>query len=215
MNIELARSNMLTQQLHTWDVLDKDILKLIAHTPREKFVPAAYQDLAFADMNIPLGHDQVMWTPKEEGRVLQALNIKPTDQVLEIGTGSGYFTALLAKLARQVDSIDIFADFTEQARQKLAMFGLSHVTLITADAAQGWQGNYDVIVITGSLPYLPESFRQNLKPGGRLFAILGQVPAMEATLMTRDECQDWQEERVFETVVPPLLNALELPKFTF
>jgi protein-L-isoaspartate(D-aspartate) O-methyltransferase len=215
MNIEQARANMLTQQLRTWEVLDPEILDLVARTPREQFVPVIYQDLAFADMNIPLAHGQVMLTPKEEGRILQVLKIKPTDRILEIGTGCGYMTALLAKLGQHVDSVDIFADFSDEARLKLSIFNITNVALFSADAARGWQGKYDVIVITGSLPLLPTNFKQCLNPDGRLFVILGEAPAMEATLLTRNQQNQWFTETLFETVVPPLLNAAAPAQFVF
>jgi protein-L-isoaspartate(D-aspartate) O-methyltransferase len=217
MNIEQARTNMLTQQIRTWGVLNQHVLDIIAATPREKFVPEVYRNLAYADMAIPLPHDQVMLAPKEEARLLQALNIKPTDVVLEIGTGTGYMTALLACLAKQVYSVDIFADFTVNAKQKLHSLNIANVALITADAARGWEREapYDVIAITGSSPLLPASFRQSLKPGGRLFAILGDAPAMEATLITRSSTNEWSETLLFETVVPPLINALAPSEFVF
>ncbi len=217
MNIEQARTNMLTQQIRTWGVLDQQVLDTIAMIPREKFVPEKYYNLAYADMLVPLPHEQVMLTPKEEARFMQALAIQPTDKVLEIGTGTGYMTALLAHLAKQVYSIDVFADFTVRAKQKLQQLAITNVELITADAALGWEqaGPYDAIVITGSLPLLPASFRNSLKLGGRLIVILGQAPAMEATLIIREEANVWSEILLFETVVPSLLNAPMPASFAF
>lgn len=217
MDTEQARTNMMTQQLQAWGVLDSHVLDVIAQVPREQFVPPAYQALAFADMSIPLAHHQAMLTPGEEARILQALNIQSTDSILEIGTGSGYITALLARLGRHVDSVDIFSDFSKEAQLKLAAQNINNVTLMTGDAASGWeeQVSYDVIVITGSLPYLPNGFRDSLKIHGRLFAILGSAPAMEATLITRQYANDWQIEKLFETVVTPLINAKQLSEFTF
>lgn len=217
MNIEQARTNMITQQLRTWEVLDDAVLQVVKTTPREDFVPAPYQALAFADMNIPLAHDQVMLTPKEEARLLQALNLQGTETALEIGTGSGYMTALLACLAKRVYSLDIFPDFTQQAQVKLATHNINNVTLLTADASRGWeqQGPYDAIILTGALPFLPESFRNSLKPGGRLIAILGVAPAMEATLIKRSERSTWSEEKIFETVIPALINAVQPSVFVF
>lgn len=217
MNIEQARTNMITQQLRTWEVLDENVLQTIDSTPREDFVPSDYKKLAFADMNIPLAHHQQMLTPKEEARLLQALNLQGTETVLEIGTGSGYMTALLAKMAKYVYSIDIFPDFTQQAQVKLASHNINNATLLTADAARGWeqQGPYDAIMITGALPFLPESFRNSLKPGGRLVAILGHPPAMEATLIKRSERSTWSTEKLFETVVPLLQNAIQPSAFAF
>lgn len=216
-DLEQARTNMLKQQVRTWGVLDPDILDLIATTPREAFVPDTFRELAFADFAIPIGHDQFMLPPKEEAFIIQALKIKPSDRVLEIGTGSGYMTALLAKQAAHVESVDIFAEFTKQAGQKLIELGIMNVTLTTADAATGWnhQAPYDVIVITGSLPILPRKFRDDLAVGGRLFAIIGMAPTMEATLWTRVSETSWSQEKLFETVVTPMINAPQLSAFKF
>lgn len=217
MDIEQARRNMITQQVRTWGVLDQAVLDVMANTPREMFVPAIYQNLAFADAIVPLGHGQIMFMPMEEARLLQALAIQPTDKILEIGTGSGYLTALLAKLAKYVYSVDIFPDFCAEAQLKLSSQNISNVKIINSDAALGWDEEtpYDVIVISGALPFLPDQFRKNLKPGGRIFAILGHTPAMEATILTYTQGGDWQEDMLFETVVPPLLNAPELLPFKF
>ncbi|MEW6353189.1 MAG: protein-L-isoaspartate O-methyltransferase [Pseudomonadota bacterium] len=217
MNIEQARFNMIEQQIRTWEVLDQSVLDLLARVPREEFVPPAYRKLAFADINIPLGHGQVMMQPKVEGRLLQALQIQPRDTILEVGTGSGYVTALLANLGAQVCSVDIFPDFTDTARRKLAAHGIGNVTLETGDAAQGWaaHGPYDVIAVTGSLPLATtQGFEQSLKVGGRLFVIVGRAPAMEALLITRVDDAQWVRESLFETDIPALLNAPQPPAFT-
>jgi protein-L-isoaspartate(D-aspartate) O-methyltransferase len=214
-DFEQARLNMVENQIRTWEVLDQRVLDLIAATPREAFVPSPYRNLAFADMNIPLGHGQVMMAPKMEGRLLQALDIQPSDTVLEIGTGTGYLTALLAKMAQHVYTVDIFPEFTSGAAEKLAAQGIRNVTLKTGDAATGWDGHapYEVIAITGSLPVLPRAFQESLKVGGRLFVILGESPVMEATLVTREGRQGWRQEGLFETDLPPLLNASRPPRF--
>lgn len=217
MDIRQARINMITQQMRVWDITDEKVLSAVADVPREQFVPEAYKDFAFADIQIPLGHGQVMLTPKEEAKFLQALKIAPSDVVLEIGTGSGYFTALLARLAHYVYSIDIFAEFCTAAELKLTEHKIKNVKVINADAAAGWneKAPYDVIVITGSLPFLPDSFRHSLRPGGRLITILGCAPTMEASLITYTQQGRWHDEELFETVVPPLVNALEPSPFIF
>ena len=217
MNVEQARSNMIKQQIRTWNVLEPQILDLLMTTPRELFVPAAYRDLAFADTNIPLGHDQAMLTPKEEAFILQELHIQPHERVLEIGTGTGYFTALLAKQAKTVTSVDIFPEFTQQASIKLAACQIHNVELHTADAARGFTNGapFDVIVITGSLVYLPDVYKECVSVSGRLFAIIGQAPTMEATLLTRTKTDQWQSDMLFETVVAPLIHAKQPSAFVF
>lgn len=219
MNIdfERARRNMLDQQIRPWEVTDQRVLDAIATTPREDYVPSAYRRLAFADMNIPLAHGQVMMPPKLEARLLQALSIEPDDKILEIGTGSGYVTSLLAKLGHHVTSIDIFSDFTTQAAQKLAAHGIHNVTLEVGDAARGWSRGapYDVIFITGSLPLPPDDFRSALAPGGRLVAIVGNAPAMEARRIEHVAGQNFRVRSLFETVLPPLVNAPTPTRFVF
>lgn len=215
MNIEQARFNMIEQQIRTWEVLDQPILDLLARVPREDFVPFSYRKLAFADINIPLDYDQVMMQPKLEARLLQTLQIRPQDKVLEVGTGSGYLTALLANLAQHVFSVDIHERFTSTAGQKLAAQGIGNATLETGDAARGWPAHapYDVIAVTGSVPILTHDFQDSLKIGGRLFIVAGNSPAMEALLITRLGEQQWQRESLFETDIPPLVNAPAPPAF--
>ena len=215
--IEQARFNMIEQQIRTWDVLDQRVLDVMNSVPREQFVPEHYRSLAFADTNIPLGHDQVMMAPKLEGRLLQALAITPDDSVLEIGTGSGYLTACLARLGKQVTSIDITADFTTAAAAKLEAQGISNITLETLDAAEGIESEkrYDVIAVTGSLPLLQQQFQKNLAVGGRLFIITGSLPIMEANLITRVDEHNWDSECLLETCIPPLLNASKPQDFIF
>jgi len=217
MNFEVARFNMVQQQIRTWDVLDPRVLDLVGKMPREDFVPPAYRKLAFVDMNIPLGQEQVMMAPKVEARLLQELEISPQDKILEVGTGSGYMTALLASFGAHVYSVEIIPEFSTQAAAKLAAHQIGNVTLEVGDAARGWgrHGPYDVIAITGSLPILPDSFRNSLKVGGRLFAIVGQSPVMEAKLIRRVSQTSWSEASLFETSLPPLRNALEPSKFVF
>ncbi len=218
MNLEKARYNMVEQQVRTWDVLDSRVLDLLASVPREQFVPEAYKGMAFADVRIPLGHGQEMLPPREEGRLLQALNVQPGDVALVVGTGSGYLTALMASLARQVYSVDIIPEFVTGAQQRLNALNLgSKVTLEVGDAAAGWEhyAPYDVIAISGSLVKVPDSFKRALKVGGRLFCIEGTAPAMTAKLITRTGEQSWEEVGLFETVVPGLINAPQGSQFTF
>ncbi len=212
-----ARYNMIEQQIRPWDVLDERVLKLINDVPRDRFVPPAYHRLAYADTNIPLGRNQVMMPPRVEARLVQALEIRPTDDILEVGTGSGYLTALLASAGHHVYSVDIFPDFVERARTVLERHGIRNVTLETGDAALGWDkhGPYDVIAITGSMPILPGSVQECLRPGGRLFAIVGDAPVMEALLITRVGPQAWITESLFETELPPLINAPQPARFVF
>ncbi|MCW5589644.1 MAG: protein-L-isoaspartate O-methyltransferase [Legionellales bacterium] len=217
MDIEHARDNMIKNQINTWNVFDEKILDLFYQTPRELFVPVSQRHLAFTDTQIDLGHGQAMFTPKEEARMLQELAIKQSDHILEIGTGSGFCTALFARLAMKVVSVDIFKEFTQDAQHKLHQLHLNNVELITADASHGlnYPASFDVIAITGSLLKLPPRFQESLKIGGRIFCILGDGVAMNATLLTRISKQEWQRESLYETVTPRLLNALEPQRFVF
>lgn len=216
-DLVLARHNMIEQQIRPWDVLDDRVLQLLDEMPRDEFVPDAYRRLAYADVGIPLDHGQSMMQPKVEGRLLQALDITAADDVLEVGTGSGWLTALLARLARHVISIEYFADLLERADRKLRARGLQNVTLEQGDAVRGWDrhGPYDAIAVTGSMPVLPEAFKQSLRPGGRLFVVVGDAPAMEAQLITRIGPEEWVTESLFETELTPLINAPQPPRFVF
>ena len=214
-HMELSRRNMIEQQIRPWNVLDMRVLDLLKKVKREQFVPPAYQAMAFMDIEIPLGHDAFMWQPKLEARALQDLRLKPTDHVLEVGTGSGYLTALLARIAKQVCSVEIVPELHAFAEKNLAAHHVDNVKLELGDAARGWQGEYDAIVLTGSLPVLPEAFQNSLKPGGRLFAIVGDAPAMEAQLITCKAQGGYERAGLFETNVAPLQNALQPERFTF
>jgi protein-L-isoaspartate(D-aspartate) O-methyltransferase len=211
-NFETARYNMIEQQIRPWEILDQRILDLISDVPREDFVPKAYRNLAFVDTNTPLAHEQTMMSPKLEGRLLQALNLTQKETVLEIGTGSGYLTALLAKLAKHVDSVDIVDEFVKEAATKLNAF--QNISLNTGDAINGWNSDtrYDVIVLTGSVPLLNPHFQAQLKDGGRLFAIVGEEPVMQAHLISRF-ADDFYTDILFETSLPPLLGAVEPDHF--
>ena len=215
MNIEQVRDNMIKQQLRTWEVLDDQLLELLKQVPREDFVPPAMRNLAFVDMNIPLDEGQVMMNPKVEARMLQALAIQPDEEVLEVGTGSGYVTALLAKQAKKVYSVEILPRLLKQAGEKLRAHNIKNAELEEGDAAQGWNTHhmYEAIAITGSLPVLPRAFLESMTIGGRLFAIIGDAPAMEATLVTRLGNNDWSREILFETELPPLKNVQQPERF--
>lgn len=215
--IERARHNMVESQVRTWDVTDARVLALVARAPREDYVPAPYRSLAFADMAIPLGHGQTMMTPKLEARLLQALEIDPRDRILEVGTGSGYMAALLAALGGQVLSVEIFPELSAAAGRKLEAHGVNNVTLDVGDAANGWSGGapYDAILVTGSLPLLPENFAQSLAPNGRMIAIVGAAPAMDVKLLRRLDTRAIRETSLFETDIPALINARAPSTFRF
>ena len=214
---DLARYNMIEQQIRPWDVLDPMVLEVIAETPRERFVPARHRALAFSDVEIPLPAGEVMMSPKLEGRLLQALAIKPTDSILEIGTGSGYLTACLARLGHRVHTIDIHADLSNGARQLLAGLGIENIDYQIGDAFTELNRgeHYDVIAVTGSLPLDTEDFRDMLNVGGRQFVIVGQDPIMEARLVTRCSEDTWEVEDLFETSIPPLHNCPQPEQFVF
>lgn len=221
MDIEQARLNMIQQQIRPWEVLDPTVLELLSVVKRERFVPAAHKDLAFADVEIPLGTQgvagQSMLAPKIEARMLQELSIKAKDKVLEIGAGSGYMAALLAARAEFVYTVDIDPALVELARKNLKEAGVANVSVDLGDAAQGWSlyAPYDVIVVSASMPVLPESLLKQLKIGGRLIAVVGEAPAMQVQLVTRSDEEAFTTVSVFETVVAPLVNATQRKKFVF
>jgi protein-L-isoaspartate(D-aspartate) O-methyltransferase len=216
LNLIQARQNMVEQQIRPWDVLDPEVLQLLDQLPRDEFVPEHYRNLAYADMRIPLGHDQAMMEPKLEARILQALEVEKSDKVLEVGTGSGYLTALLASLADHVYSVEIHPELQLEAKQRLANHDILNVTLETGDAARGWDAHapYDVIVITGSMPLMPERYRESLSVGGRMFVVVGDSPAMAAHLITRLGEEEFTDEILFETDLPALENAQQPDRFT-
>ena len=220
-NMREARFNMIEQQIRTWDVLDPTVLQLLNDVPRENFVPEEYLGLAFADIEIPLGSNinagQTMLSPKLEGRVLQALNVQKTHNVLHIGTGSGYFTALLASLAKQVLSVEINADLSQQAATNLAAQNIQNVTLDVADGVLGRasEEQFDIIVYTGSSPVEPAGVRHQLAIGGAMFIVLGQAPAMQATLIQRVSATGFRQDVLFETCIPELINAPQDKRFKF
>jgi protein-L-isoaspartate(D-aspartate) O-methyltransferase len=217
MDFEQARYNMVEQQIRPWDVLDQGVLDLLFKVRREDFVPEAHRSLAFVDMEIPLGHGEFMWTPKLEARVLQELDIRRNDRVLEVGTGSGYLTALLAAEAAEVVSVDIQPDFTAAAGQKLRAHGIGNVELHTGDAATDWddEDGFDVIVLTGSTPLLSDALVRRLRTGGRLFAVVGEAPVMQAQLVTCNAPGAYRSVTLFETCVKALVNAPHPAAFVF
>lgn len=212
-----ARENMIKQQLRTNNILDDDLLSLITAVPREQFVPTEYVQFAFADMHIPIGHDQTMLTPLEEAQIIQALAIQPHETVLEIGSGTGYMTVLLAKLAKRVISVDYFADFTEMAKRQLHRHEITNVELITGDACRGWLelAPFDVIVSTGGHKQIADIFQPQLMPGGRMFAMVGESPVLCGQVLNVDDDKQWQHEFVFETDVAMLIDRSDKGDFVF
>jgi len=216
MNVEVARRQMIDQQVRAWQVLNERVLECMAEVRRELFVPGDYRDLAFADTSVPLGHGQVMLSPGVEGRILQALAPQPGEEVLEVGTGSGFLAGCLARLAGRVQSLEILPDLSTCALENLRAAGIGGVTLEVSDAMTlAARDRYDAIAVTGSLPVYDPRFEQALKVGGKLFAIVGVAPAMEAVLVRRTAPDRWEHASLFETVAPPLVNARRQPRFSF
>ena len=204
--IEQNRFNMIEQQIRTWEVLDPEVLNLLHQVHREKFVPTQYQGVTFADTEIPLGQDAFMLSPKLEARLIQSLFLQKKDHVLVVGSGSGYLTALLASLAKDVVSLDINPYFTGLAKQNCQTLKFNNIQFVTGDGSLGWVKSkpYDAILFAGSLPKEPEGVRDQLALGGRFLCVLGHAPAMHATLITKMGETDFNQEILFETVVPPL-----------
>jgi protein-L-isoaspartate(D-aspartate) O-methyltransferase len=216
MNMEQARFNMIEQQIRPWDVLDDQVLKLLMKVKREQFVPRDKQSLAFADLDISLGYGEAMWQPKMEARALQALVLKRNDRVLEIGTGCGYLTTLMAKLAAHVTSVEIVPELNALAARNLASHHLDNVTLMVGDAAEGWgTERYDAIMVTGSLPLPPKKLLNNLAIGGRLFVVTGEGAVMHAQLMTCVGEGAYETTTLFETSISALQNAPQPERFKF
>lgn len=217
MDFERARFNMVEQQIRPWDVLDPDVLDLMMTVKREEFVPPAYRNLAFADIEVPLGNGQAMLPPRVEARIVQAVAPRRSDRVLLVGAGSGYLAALIGARAEEVVAVDIDPALVDMARANLQRAHVTNVTVLQGDAAEGWSKNapYDVIVITGSMPEVPATLRAQLKAGGRLFAIVGEAPAMTAQLVTCNAEGACQTVGLFETNVAPLANAPRKEQFSF
>ena len=211
-----ARQQMVDQQIRTWEVLDPRVLDVLSAVPREAFVPPAYRELAFADTPIPIGFGQSMLAPLLQGRILQSLAVNDADTVLEVGTGTGYLTAAFGLLASGIHSIDIRMEFTAAAAANLRTVPEARVTLETRDAfSVAPLGEYDVIAVTGSLPVYDTRFEQALRVGGRLFAVVGVAPVMDAILVRRVDRTEWIRESLFETVIEPLVNAVAPQGFVF
>ena len=216
MDTVLARQQMVDQQIRTWEVLDPRVLAVLSAVPREAFVPPGYRQLAFADTPIPIGFGQSMLAPVLQGRILQAVGLNASDSVLEVGTGTGYLTAVLSLLAGSTRSIDIRAEFTAAAAANLLAVPEARVKLETRDAFSGASlGEYDVIAVTGSLPVYDTRFEQALRVGGRLFVVVGVAPVMDAVLVRRVDSTEWIRESLFETVIDPLVNATAPQGFVF
>jgi protein-L-isoaspartate(D-aspartate) O-methyltransferase len=217
MNFDQARFNMIEQQIRPWDVLDQEVLNLLALVKREDFVPAAYRNIAFADLEIPLPGGARMLSPKIEARILQELMLKKHETVLEIGAGSGYMAALLAHRGRHVVSVEISPELAALAKANLTANGVVNADVIEADAATGWAdaAPYDVICVSGGLPVLPQGLLEQLKVGGRLAAFVGSAPVMKAQIVTRVDDTQFRVVDVFETYIEPLKNAIEPSRFKF
>ncbi|MCH9695004.1 MAG: protein-L-isoaspartate O-methyltransferase [Gammaproteobacteria bacterium] len=216
MNTDFARQQMIEQQVRAWDVYSENVLNVLRDVPREQFVPAGYEALAFADTEIPLDHGQFMMTPTIEGRALQALDLEGSENVLEIGTGSAFLTACLATLASHVTSVDLFDGFLEDARRKLDLAERGNVDLQQMDATRELpDGKFDAIVVTGSMQSFDPRLTDALNPDGKLFVVVGDAPAMTAKIVTMTGNTEWQTESLFETELAPLINGALPPQFSF
>jgi protein-L-isoaspartate(D-aspartate) O-methyltransferase len=221
MNLEQARTNMVEQQIRTWEVLDQDVLDLLYTVPREEFVPPSCRNLAFTDMEIPLGEGERMWAPKMEARVLQEMTPRRSDLVLEVGTGSGYLTALFAHRVAQVCSVEIKPALAAFGKANIERHGLDNVTLHLGDGARGatpdfpLQGPFDVILLTGSVPVMPRGILETLAPGGRAFAVVGEPPVMTAKIFHCSAPGEYRTVELFETVIAPLGNCERPSRFRF
>ena len=212
-----AKINMIKQQLRPSGILDSSILSLFEQISREAFTPEPFKAIAYADYMIPLSKDQVMLSPILEAKILDVLQIQHNEKVLEVGTGTGYLTTLLAKKAQHVYSVDYHDQYTKQIHENLSELNITNVTLQLGNATHGWekQQPYNVIVITGSLDFLPQQFKQQLTVGGRIFVVINNGPAMQAHLITRTSQQSWEDQILFETSLPPFAEALKKSKFVF
>ena len=210
-------NNMITQQLRTGDVLNKSLLALYKDIPRDAFVPSAFKPFAFSDMQIELSHQQRMMTPLEEGKLLQALDLKGHEVVLEIGTGTGFLTALLSRLCKKVISVEYYSDFTQSAKRHLEQFQCNNVELLTGDGIHGWvdAAPYDVMIVSGAIDAIDETMRLQLAPGGKIVAVVGRAPVMQAQLHELDHQGEWHKRVLFETNLPELINIAKSKEFVF
>ena len=217
LNLEQARHNMIEQQLRPMDIHDNNVLNAMQSVPREEYVPMEYRQLAYADMEIPLGSGEAMLSPGIEGRMLQALDIQPDDDALVIGTGSGYLTAVISMLANRVTSIEIDSELAESAQHRLKQHKIENVSIVVGDATRGLDdyAPYDVIAITGSISEVPQLILENMRVGGRLFAVTGEAPAMQAQLITRKNANEWETSDLFDTEIAPLENGMQATPFAF
>lgn len=214
MNLDQARFFMVEQQIRPWDVLDPKILDLLMDIPRHLFVESGNEELAYSDIELPIGQNQSMMAPKIEGRLLQALDIDENDTVLEIGTGSGYLTALMATLGRHVTTVELYADIQEIAKTRLASY--DNIEFVQGDGVNDWDDGkeYDAIILTGSVDDIPQTYKEKLTLGGRLAVVTGKSPAMTAQVITRISNQEWETETLFETSLAPLINANPIKRFS-
>ncbi len=216
MDTTAARQKMVEQQIRTWEVLDPRVIDVLERVPREEFVTPEYRELAFVDGSIPIGHGEMMLAPKLHGRILQALSVERQDKALEVGTGTGYLTACLSLLSRETASIEIRADLAALALENLRAVPAANPLIEVRDAfGAAALGLHDAIAVTGSLPVYDARFEQALTIGGRLFVVVGVAPVMEALLIRRVDANEWVRESLFETVIPPLVNAAPAQRFVF
>lgn len=215
MDYAKARETMVEQQVRPWDVLDVRVLETLSTVPRDAFVASAHRDLAYADIELPIGHGETMMKPVLEGRALQALELDAGDEVLEIGSGSGFLSACLGRLARDVVSLERHADLADNARARLRALGIANVRIDTADVF-GWHNErpFDAICVTGAVATIDPRFLQWLRPGGRLFIVHGRAPAMNAALLRRDT-EGSRGTSLFETDLAYLVGAAPVPAFNF
>ena len=217
LNLEHARNNMIEQQLRPWEVIDDRVLNAMQSVPREDYVPEEYRHVAYADVELPIGSGQKMLPPRIEGRALQALNIQPDDDVLVVGTGSGYLSAVISTLANRVTSVEVDSELAEKAQQRLKSQGIDNISIVVGDATRGLDdyAPYDAIAITGSVTEVPQLLLDNMHIGGRLFAVVGHAPAMQAVVITRINSGEWTTDHLFDTELLPLENGTKSTLFTF